>query len=145
MGDCTAVGFSGTDGFQFGGQNLLPSGSICTLSGFTQSSNTQTVTVKNSTGTVVAQISGNGGLSGTPQPMTGNTSFTADGKVYMLYFGNSGGQSNRVLYQASDIPDQSTATTYTFFWNFITEDTPSGGDCDFNDATVTLFWNLKKG
>ncbi|HXO29524.1 MAG TPA: hypothetical protein VOA80_19395 [Thermoanaerobaculia bacterium] len=147
MATCTSTGFSGTQGMQFSGQNLLPQGKICVLSGYVQSAATQTVTVSNSAGTVVASIQGASGASGKPvtmSPTAGSTNvFTADGNVYTIIFTNNGGQTSRVL-AASDSLSAGTST-YAASWVFITEDTPSGGDCDFNDTTAYLTWNLFKG
>ncbi len=144
MATCTSTGFSGTQGMQFSGQNLLPQGKICVLSGYVQSAAVQTVTVTNSGGTVVASIQASGGASGTPvtmSPVKGSTnSFIADGNVYTITFTNNGGQTSRVL-AASDSLSSGTSTFATS-WTFITEDTPSGGDCDFNDTTAYLTWNL---
>ncbi|HEX3552091.1 MAG TPA: hypothetical protein VIA62_02555 [Thermoanaerobaculia bacterium] len=144
MANCTSTGFSGTTGFAFSGQNILPSGKVCVLSGYVQSAATQTVTVTSSTGTVVAQVSGTGGATGSPVTMTGKTNaFTADGNTYTITFTNNGGQTSRVLSANDNIAIGST--TYAASWIFITEDSPNGGDCDFNDTTAYLTWNLLKG
>ncbi|HEX4959921.1 MAG TPA: hypothetical protein VF173_03715 [Thermoanaerobaculia bacterium] len=145
MANCTNVGFAGS--FTFNGQNILPSGKVCVLSGYVQSAATQTATVTNSTGVVVAQIQGVGGTTGTPVVMTspsGKTNaFTADGNSYTITFTSTSGQTTRGLSASDNIAIGST--TYAASWTFITEDIPNGGDCDFNDATVSLTWNLLKG
>ena len=147
MGNCTNTGFSGTTGFTLNGQNTIPSGVICVLSGYVQSDDTQTVTVQSSSGAIVAQIQANGGTTGTPVVMTSPSgqvnSFEADGNAYTITFTNDGSQTSQVLSTISSIPYGKTV--YQQSWSFITEDTPNGGDCDFNDTTAFLSWNLLIG
>lgn len=147
MATCTSVGFNGTTGFQFSGQNAIPNGVPCVLAGWVRSSLTQTATIKDSSGTVVAQIQGAGGTGGAPVAMTppsGKTGyFTANGNTYTLTITNSGTQASQVI-SANDAINWGS-TTYAENWTFVAEDVPTGGDCDFNDATIFMVWNLKAG
>ena len=77
--------------------------------------------------------------------MTGSSSFTAtdSGQPYTVKITNTGPQTSRVIKTYDTLSDGSK--TYAGFWMFISEDSPDGGDCDFNDSTVLLSWNLNAG
>ena len=146
MANCTNVGQSGNNISL--SDNPIPAGVICNLSGYGQSALGQTAQVMDANGNVVAAISSPGSPTGGIQPMlapTGqNSYFTANNGPYTVSVGQTGTpQTSQVikLYE----PISFSTTTYAGAWVFITEDTPNGGDCDFNDATVLLSWNLHAG
>ena len=56
---------------------------------------------------------------------------------------NNGDQTSQVIKAYDTISLQTK--TYEGSWVFISEDTPENGDCDFNDSTVWLSWNLMAG
>jgi hypothetical protein len=75
-------------------------------------------------------------------PPTGfTTSFVSDGRPYTITIGNTGAQTSQVLAIRNTIP-AGVPSPNAAYWMFISEDTPDGGDCDFNDSTVLLFWNV---
>jgi uncharacterized repeat protein (TIGR01451 family) len=142
MANCTNVGQSGNNISL--ADNPIPAGVICNLIGYGQSANGQTAKVTDTNGNVVAQISSPGNPSGSIQPMTGSTTFfTANAGPYTVTISNSGSQTSQVI-KAYDAISAGTVT-YAGSWIFISEDTPNGGDCDFNDSTVLLSWNLSAG
>lgn len=147
MATCTNVGQPGSSISL--ADNPLPNGVICNLSGYGQSSHGQTAQVLDTNGNVVAQISSSGNQAGTIMPMlapSGSNSFftpAASGQPYTVKISNTGSQPSQVI-KAYD-PISAGTTTYAGSWVFISEDTPNGGDCDFNDSTVLLSWNLSAG
>ena len=148
MGTCTDVGQPGSSISL--SDNPLPNGVICNLSGYGQSANGQTAQVIAVNGSVVAQISCSGGPGGPITPMlppaTGLQSFftpVSTMQPYTVTIKNTGNQVSQVIKAYDSI--SAGTTTYTGSWVFISEDSPSGGDCDFNDSTVLLSWNLSAG
>ena len=139
MADCTNVGQPGINISLV--DNPIPGNVIVVLSGYTQSALKQTVTVKDSGGNTVATISG----TGTNPTSMGVSYFKspANPGAYTVSITNSGSQTTRVIKSYSSVAFGTT--TYLGTWQFIAEDSPSGGDCDFNDCTVYLSWNLKFG
>jgi Fucose-binding lectin II (PA-IIL) len=67
---------------------------------------------------------------------TGSTSSFSNAGPYTVTIGNDGSQTSQV------ITSYNTIQGYSTYWIFISEDTPDGGDCDFNDSTVLLSWSL---
>jgi hypothetical protein len=145
MANCTNIGQPGTSIPLT--DNPLPSGVICNLSGYGQSAANQTAQVKDKNNNVVAQIVYQGQAGGPIKPMTppsGSTSFfTANNGPYTVSITNSGSQTSQVIKSYAVV--SAGTTTYTGNWLFIAEDSPNGGDCDFNDCTVFLSWNLRAG
>jgi len=135
---CNNIGFSGNTGYVFTGENAIPNGVFVGLSGYAQTAAHITVTMKDSNGTQVAQITG----TGTGGVSMGLQTFTADGGDYTLTL-----TSNNPKNRAIEAKDSLSAgvTTYATTWAFIMEDSPVHGDCDFNDATVYVTWNLLSG
>ena len=91
MADCTGVGVNGKNGIVLK-NGTIPSGVICFLSGYLQSANGQTATVKNSSNTQVAQISAAGNTNGATMGMA--APFTSDGNAYTIYLTNTGNQDS---------------------------------------------------
>lgn len=148
MANCTSVGSPGTKVSL--SNNPIPNGVIVTLIGYAQSAGAQTVAVLDNNGNVVAQIASKAGNSSIQAMLTssgsGVASFTSQaGSVgpYSVRITNSGGQTSQVLSEYQSV--SAGTTTYAGTWEFLVEDTPNGGDCDFNDATVYLTWNLFSG
>lgn len=145
MANCTNVGQSGNNISL--ADNPIPNGVICNLIGYGQSAGSQTAQVKDTNGNIVAQISCAGSAGGSIQPMlapTGSNSFfTANAGPYTVTITHSGSVASQVI-KAYDAISAGTVT-YAGSWVFISEDSPNGGDCDFNDSTVLLSWNLSAG
>ena len=76
-------------------------------------------------------------------PAGQNSYFTANNGPYTVTIGNTDSQTSQVIKLYEQIAWNTT--TYAGAWMFISEDTPNGGDCDFNDSTVLLSWNLHAG
>ena len=147
MATCTNVGQSGSSISL--ADNPLPNNVICNLSGYGQSGNGQTAQVIAVNGSIAAQISCSGNQGGAITPMLAsggvNSFFTTVSTMqpYTVRIKNTGSQTSQVI-KAYD-PISAGTTTYAGSWVFISEDSPSGGDCDFNDSTVLLSWNLSAG
>lgn len=130
--------------FTFNNQNALPNGVYCVLSGYVHAALTNTATVADTNGNVVAQISASGGTTGVYVAMTPTSGKTntfqpqASGQPYTITFTNSG--SNQSQYLSAENAINSGTTTYAESYTFVTED---ASDSDFNDSTVFLSWNLK--
>lgn len=139
MANCTTVGVSGAN-IPLG--NVIPKGAFVFLEGFAQSALKQTAEVKDGAA-VVAKIEGIGPAARMLPPKGSNDFFTAGGGPYTVTISNSGGQKSRVVLSF----DTSTwgASLFAAAFTFASEDTPDGGDCDFNDSHVTLGWTVKKG
>ena len=147
MANCTNVGQPGSSISL--ADNPLPNNVICNLIGYGQSASGQTAQVIAVNGSVVAQISCSGTQGGAITPMlapTGSTSFfttVSTLQPYTVRIKNAGSETSQVI-KAYD-PISAGTTTYAGSWVFISEDSPSNGDCDFNDSTVLLSWNLSAG
>ena len=148
MSNCTSTGVSGTAISL--ATNPIPAGVLVTLIGYAQSANGQTATVTDTNGNTVASISSSGTSGGSLVMMTTSAgasiaTFQSSSSAlpYSIAITNTSSQTSRVLpgYQALS----AGTTTYGGSWEFFAEDTPNGGDCDFNDCTVYLTWNLFSG
>jgi len=137
MANCTGIGVSGVSISL--AANPLPPNVPCVLSGFTQAGNTQTVKVLNGS-TVLATISGSGGLNPLVSAKFISPANTSGVTVQIT---NSGGQKSQVLSSYTTV--SSGTTVFAGQWTFASEDVPNGGDCDFNDCTVSLTWTAKAG
>jgi hypothetical protein len=140
---CTQVGQSGNN-VQL--PTPIPNNVVVTLMGFTQTSATMTVQVLNSsTQAVVASISGTG-ISPTAmkasngQPIATFNSGTAS---YFIKVTSNSGQTAQVILSYATLAYGATA--YEGSYVLIAEDSPNGGDCDFNDCAAFLTWNLFSG
>lgn len=145
---CTQVGVSGS---QVNLTTPIPNNVLCSLMGYTQTLGEITVSVISSTtGNPVATIQKKG-PSTSPQVMTtaSNNSIatfqSGTDTYYIMVTSNPTDPSGqmRVLLQYVSITFDSTA--YSGTYTLIAEDLPSTGDCDFNDCTVYLSWNLFTG
>lgn len=148
MSDCTSTGVPG-NAISLS-EAPIPANVLVTLSGYAQSSAGQTATVTDTNGNVVATISSAGTSGGSLASMTtsggaGIATFTSSssGVPYSIAITNSGSQTSQVLPAFCNLAGGTT--TFGSTWVFMVEDTPSGGDCDFNDCTVYLTWNLFSG
>ena len=140
MATCTNVGVSGAN---IPLNNVIPSGAFVFLEGFSQSAAQQTAQVMQGA-TVMAKIQSTAGNPSRMTPPSGFTDhFTAGPGPYTVTISNSGGQKSQVIVSF----DASTWGTSVFgaAFTFASEDTPNGGDCDFNDSVVTLGWTTKVG
>jgi hypothetical protein len=141
MADCSTWGFAGTS---VPLPDLLSTtGTLnCFMSGFTQTGNTITVSVcAAGTTTSLASISG-GGNDGTLAAMTTGTFSISPGTTYVAVV-TAVGQTPQVLYSFDSMSYGST--TFAGTCSLCVEDQPSGGDCDFNDAVVSISWTLNAG
>jgi hypothetical protein len=144
MSDCTNWGSPGTS---VPLPDLVATGTTALAacaSGYTQTGNTVTVTIYSggSTPTQVASISG-GGNNGTITPMSSATFSLQPSTTYYAVVSSTQGQTPQVLYSYDGLAYGTT--TYAGTCILCVEDTPSGGDCDFNDALVTISWTLFAG
>lgn len=143
MADCTSYGSPGTN---VPLTDLLTTTNTlsCFISGYTQTGNNITVQVyATGNSTALATISGGAGTGGTITAMS-NATFSIQTKTsYYAVVSSTQGQTPRVLYNYDSLAYGST--TYAGSCSLCLEDTPSGGDCDFNDAVVTITWTLYQG
>ena len=63
--------------------------------------------------------------------------------TYYAVVTSTQGQTPRVLYNYDSL--SYGTVTYAGTVSLCMEDTPNGGDCDFNDAVVTITWTLYAG
>ncbi|HKV08428.1 MAG TPA: hypothetical protein VJ725_09835 [Thermoanaerobaculia bacterium] len=132
-----------SNSFTFNAQNQLPNGSPCVLTGYAHASYTNTATITDKSGNVVAKISGSGGTGNTYAPMNAPSGqanyFTpqSSAQPYTITFTNNGPNQSQYLF-ANDAINSGT-TTYAESYTFVTED---ASDNDYNDATVFVSWNL---
>ncbi|HXU38254.1 MAG TPA: fucose-binding lectin II [Blastocatellia bacterium] len=141
MANCTTFGFPGTN---VPLSDLLTTSAnlTCFLSGYTQSANSQTVSIfQTGSPTALATITGGGGAGA--KAMSTAAFQIQPGKTYYATVKSSGSQVPRVL-AAYDALSYGT-TTYVGGYTLCADDTPSGGDCDFNDCVVNLNWTLFAG
>lgn len=138
MANCTTVGVSGAN-IPLG--NVIPKGAFVFLEGFAQSALKQTAEVREGA-IVVAKIEGTGPAA-RMVPAGFPDHFVAGAGPYTVTISNSGKQKSQVILSF----DTSTwgASLFAAAFTFASEDTPSGGDCDFNDSHVTLGWTTKVG
>lgn len=135
---CTSVGQPGTNVVL---PTPIPNNVLVTIMGYTQSAATLTVQVLNSSGAVMAQLSGTG-TSSVPMTNSGSAiaTFQSGSGTYSVKVTSNTGETARVILQYTSL--SYGTTTYAGTYVFIAEDSPSTGDCDFNDCTVFLSWNL---
>ena len=142
MAVCTTYGYPGTNVPLY---DLLTTGSSlnCFISGYTQTANTMTISVfQTGNSTALASISG-GGNGGAITAMTTDTFSISSGNTYYATVTSTQGQTPRVLYNYDSLAYGTT--TYAGTVSLCSEDTPNGGDCDFNDSVVTISWTLYAG
>lgn len=137
---CTQVGQPGTNVTL---PTPIPNNVICVLTGYVQTTAVITVSViSNTTGTAVATLTGAGV---TPTAMTTNTGspvafFQSETDTFYITVTSNSGETASVILQ--DLNLTYGATAYAGSYAFIAEDSPTSGDCDFNDCTCYLTWNL---
>jgi fucose-binding lectin II (PA-IIL) len=139
MANCTSVGVAGAN-IPLG--NVIPSGAFVFLEGFAQSAAKQTAEVKQGA-TVVAKIEGTGPAARMVPPSGSTDHFIAGAGPYTVTISNGGSQKSQVIRSFDATVWGSTV--YGAAFGFASEDTPNGGDCDFNDSVVTLGWTTKAG
>lgn len=113
----------------------------CFVSGFTQAMDTISVQVFATGGkTALATINGGGSTSMTAMSTAGFT--IQPGTTYYAVVTNKTKpqQTARVLYNYDTLTYGTTG--YAGAVTLAVEDTPNGGDCDFNDAVVSITWTL---
>jgi hypothetical protein len=114
----------------------------CFLTGFSQAADTLTVSVCPAGSTTpIATITG-GGNQGAIKAMTSAT-FTISPNTSYVAVVSGGSQTPQVLYSFDNVAYGST--TFAGTCSLAVEDSPSGGDCDFNDAVVSITWTLNAG
>lgn len=114
----------------------------CFMTGFTQTGNTITVSVYASGGTTALGSITGGGNSGTLAAMSTATFSIAPSTQYYAVV-TAVGQTPQVLYSYDSM--SYGGTTFAGTCSLCVEDQPSGGDCDFNDAVVSISWTLNAG
>lgn len=139
MATCTSVGVAGAN---ITLSNVIPQGAFVFLEGFAQSAATQVAEVKHGT-TTVAKIQGTGTATRMVPPSGSTDHFIAGAGPYTITISNSGGQQSRVIMSFGT--SSWGANIYGAAFTFASEDSPNGGDCDFNDSVVTLGWTTKAG
>ncbi|HEX6641858.1 MAG TPA: hypothetical protein VF215_12145 [Thermoanaerobaculia bacterium] len=128
--------------------NPIPANVPCVLGGFVQSFAGQTAKVMNGT-TVLAQISAPAVASPAVRPMLSGSgpiaTFTspANPANLTIQITNTGAQKSQVV-SAYETVTWGTRV-FTGQWTFAVDDSASGGDCDFNDAVITLTWTASIG
>lgn len=139
--NCSTWGYAGTNVPL--GDLISTTGTLnCFMTGFTQTGNNITVSVCQSGSTTpLATIKG-GGNSGTLAAMT-NATFTISPSTSYFAVVTAVGQTPQVLYSFDNLAYGST--TFAGTCSLCVEDQPSGGDCDFNDAVVSISWTLNAG
>ena len=144
MANCTSYGSSGSN-VLLPGLNIPNSGLTAFMSGFTQTGNKVTVAIWAPSGSApVATIQG-GGNNGTILAMnTASFSITASTAYYAVVTSTQPQkQTPQVLYNFDSL--SYGTTTYAGTVTMCVEDTPNGGDCDFNDAVVAITWTTFAG
>ena len=139
MANCTNAGSPGTN---VPLPQLTPNTTLnCFLSGYTQSAATLTVSVfQTGNATPLASIKG----TGTQQnPMTSAAFKIQPGQTYFATVSSNNGHTARVL-SSYNVVSNST-TVYEGSYTLCAEDSPNGGDCDFNDCVVTISWTSFAG
>ena len=141
---CTQVGQPGNN-VQL--PTPIPNNVVVTLMGYAQTAANITASVVNSSGQTVASISKTGGAT-SPTPMTTSSgaaiaTFNSGTATYSVRVTSNSGQTAQVILTYAT--NAYSSTVYQGSYVFIAEDTPATGDCDFNDCTVYLSWNLFSG
>lgn len=139
MPNCSTYGFPGSNVPM---ADLMATGNPlnCFLSGFTQAADTISVQVF-ATGNTTALATITGGGSPAMKTMTTASFQIKSGQTYYAVVTNkSKTQVPRVLYNYDTL--SYGTTNYAGAVTLAVEDTPNGGDCDFNDALVSITWTL---
>jgi hypothetical protein len=144
MANCTNIGTVGPNVSL--AVNPLPPGVRCVLTGFAQSAAGQTARVL-SGATVLAQITTTGGGPVRMMlPPTGatNTFVTPPAAAGItIEITNTTGQKSQIITSFETVTWGTRV--YAGQWTFAVDDSPNGGDCDFNDALVMLTWTASQG
>lgn len=142
MATCTSYGAPGTNVPL--PELLTTSGNLtCFLSGYTQTAATLTVSIfQAGNSKPLATITGGGG--GSAKAMSTATFQIQPGKTYYATVAVSGSSQVPRVLASYDALSYGT-TTYVGGYTLCSEDTPSGGDCDFNDCVVNVNWTLFAG
>jgi len=139
MANCTNLGFAGSN-VPLPDLLTTTDNLTCFVSGYTQAANKLTLSIYATGNTSpVATISG----SGVAQPMSTASFQIQPNQSYYAVASSSGGQTPQVL-TAYDTLSYGT-TSYVGSYTLCAEDTPNGGDCDFNDCVVNINWTLYAG
>jgi hypothetical protein len=144
---CSSVGQPGTEVTL---PTPIPNNVTVVLTGYVQTGAVITVSVvSNTTGNAVATLSGTG-VSPTAMTTSSKSTITSFNSgtdtFYITVTSTYGGKSNptaSVILQ--DMNLTYGATAYAGCYAFVAEDNPVSGDCDFNDCTCYLTWNLFSG
>jgi len=143
MANCSTYGFAGSN---VPLPDLVATGTAlnCFLSGFTQAADTLSAQVyANATGTgsptLLATITG-GGSPAMKAMSTASFQIQSGTSYYAVVTDSSNGQTPQVLYNYDTL--SYGTTSYAGAVTLAVEDTPNGGDCDFNDALISITWTL---
>lgn len=118
----------------------LPRGNTCFYTALAQSSVDQYIQLTDSQGVEVLVLSGNSSTGGTPTSL-GSGYFSVTDSSYTLKIGlNNGASWSSVLYELSSL--DLNGTHYYQQYTFLSED---GGDGDYNDASLLLYWFQRIG
>ncbi len=113
----------------------LPQGNLCFYSGMVQSSVNQYIQLTDSKGVEVLVLTGASSTGGTPTPL-GSGYFAINDSSYTIKIGvNNGAGWSSVIYDQSSV-DLNGAHYYQQY-TFLSED---GGDGDYNDSSLSLYW-----
>lgn len=118
----------------------LPQGNLCFYTGLVQSSLNQYIQLTDSQGVEVLVLTGTSSTGGTPTSL-GSGYFAINDSSYTIRIGlNNGTSWTSVLYDQSSV--QLNGTSYFQQYTFLSED---GGDGDYNDASLSLYWFSRVG
>lgn len=146
MANCTNIGTTGPTIALT--PNPLPPSVPCVLTGFVQAFGGQTAKVLNGT-TVLAQISAPALPTGGVRPMVPGSGPIAtfisppNSANLTVQLTNTGSQKSQAVTSYETVTWGTRV--YAGQWTFAVDDSASGGDCDFNDAVVTLTWTASIG
>jgi len=140
MPNCSSYGFPGNN-VPLANLQATTTALNCFVSGFTQAADTISVQVF-ATGGKAALASINGGGSTSIKAMSTGSFMIQPGTTYYAVVTNKTKpqQTPRVLYNYDTLTYGTTG--YAGSVTLAVEDTPVGGDCDFNDAVVSITWTL---
>lgn len=146
MSNCT-IGHSGSNVPLPDLVNTTTTPLNCFVSGFTQAADTLSVQVFANSGTsgsstappALATITGGGSPSMTAMS-TASFAIQPGTTYYAVVTDSTNGQTPQVLYNYDTLGYGTTS--YAGSVTLAVEDTPVGGDCDFNDALVSITWTL---
>ncbi len=116
----------------------------CFVSGFTQAADSLSVEVyangtNGGSATLLATITGGGSPAMTAMT-TASFQIQPGATYYAVVADKTNGQTPQVLYNYDTL--SYGTTSYAGAVTLAVEDTPVGGDCDFNDALVSITWTL---